>query len=243
MASITIQNAPSIDDMTMQRFRSESEKMGGLARSCRFLVRINPVGELLRLLDTEGMSRDLMYLTEMAEIPGRGFMNVDLRYYGPSFKLPFQTTYEDINLGFICRARGLEREFFDNWMTVINPVNTFDFNYRDDYRSTIEIFHFTDTPTIDRDPGGSSGKSGGTSISSGKNEAPNNAIYKATIHNAYPILVNQQPLLWTDDQFMKLIVSFTYTHWTREGIDPERSALQGNDLVRGIASENEFLRR
>lgn len=230
MASITIQNAPSIDDMTMQRFRSESEKMGGLARSCRFLVRINPVGELLRLLDTEGMSRDLMYLTEMAEIPGRGFVNVDLRYYGPSFKLPFQTTYEDINLGFICRARGLEREFFDNWMTVINPVNTFDFNYRDDYRSTIEVFHFTDTATL-------AGRFGEATNS------PNNAIYKATIHNAYPILVNQQPLLWTDDQFMKLIVSFTYTHWTREGIDPERSALQGNDLVRGIASENEFLRR
>jgi len=228
MASIPLTNAPSIDDMTMQRFRSESDKMGGLARGCRFLVRITPVGELLNLIDDAGMTRDLMYLTEMAEIPGRGFMNVDLRYYGPSFKLPFQTTYEDLNLGFICRARGLEREFFDNWMTVINPVNTYDFNYRDDYRCQIDIFHFTDTPTT----AGVSGQANGI----------NNAIYRATIHNAYPILVNQQPLLWTDDQFLKLIVSFTYTHWTREGIDPRKTLGSGSDrLVKGIDSSNPFL--
>lgn len=196
MASINITNAPSRNTLSMQSFRSVSDDLGGLARACRFIVRILPQGRFVQDINEGGvMTRDLIYLTEMAEIPGRGFMNIDLRYYGPSFKLPFQTTYEDLNLGFICRAESLEREFFDNWMTVINPINTWDFNYRDDYRSRIEIFQFSDvehTPT-----------------------------YKATIHNAYPILVNQQPLLWTDDQFMKLIVSFTYTHWSREGIDPE----------------------
>jgi hypothetical protein len=43
------------------------------------------------------------------------------------------------------------------------------------------------------------------------------------MHNAYPILVNPQPMTWSDDIFQRLVVTFTYTHWTRPGLDPEPS--------------------
>jgi hypothetical protein len=79
--------------------------------------------------------RELPYLCEVAEIPRRGFMNMDVRYYGPNEKLPFLTQYEDMNLTFLCRNKSYERQFFDDWMSIINPTNTFDFNYRESYES------------------------------------------------------------------------------------------------------------
>ena len=207
MATFPISNAP--ENLTMLDFRAISDDYGGLVKSCKFAVRIKPIGSyILRWFD---FCRDFTYLCEVAEMPGRGFMNIDIRYYGPSHKLPFQTTYEDMNLTFLCRAESIERQFFDDWMNNINPINSFDFNYRDDYKSEIDIFQFADYS--DEDVGYPSAK------------------YYITIHNAYPLLINPQPMTWGDDQFQKLIVSFTYTHWSRKGYDPTPSYT--DNLVKG----------
>lgn len=197
MATIRIPDAPSY--LSMQDFKSMSDMYGSLQRSCRFVTRIRPVGRFIT--PYLSFAQQLLYMTEVAEMPGRSFMNMDIRYYGPNHKLPFQSQYEDINLTFLCRNQSLERQFFDDWMLIINPINTFDFNYRDDYRAEIDIFQYAEAPTI----------------TSG---AAPEAVYKITLHNAYPIILNAQPITWADDQFQRLIVSFTYTHWSRPGIDP-----------------------
>jgi hypothetical protein len=118
---------------------------GGLAKSARFAVFITiPTG----LMGTwKNMGRELVYLCEAAELPGRGFMSLDVRYYGPNQKLPFQTQYEDTTMTFLCRSESYERQFFDEWMESINPTNTFDFNYRSDYETTIEIMQFAEYGT------------------------------------------------------------------------------------------------
>lgn len=206
MAQVPIQNYPR--SLSMQDFRSISDDYGGLVKSSKFAVRIIPFGQYVRNLSP--VVEDLLYLCEVGEIPGRGFMNVDLRYYGPNFKIPFQTTYEDLNLTFLCRTASLERQFFDDWMTVINPTNTWDFNYRDDYAARIDIFQFGEISSDDYEP---------------------EAFYKITCHNAYPVLLNPQPATWADDQFQRVVVSFTYTHWTREGLDTEPGYT--DSLVRG----------
>lgn len=197
MADFPIANAPR--NLTMLDFRAIADDYGGLLKSSKFAVQIRPIGEYI--INYAAFCRDFTYLCEIAEMPGRGFMNLDIRYYGPSHKLPFQTSYEDINLTFLCRTESIERQFFDDWMLVINPINSFDFNYRDQYRSEIDIFQFGDYSEEDDD------------------DAPT-AQYFITLHNAYPILVNPQPMTWGDDQFQRLIVSFTYTHWSRRGYDP-----------------------
>jgi hypothetical protein len=212
MASIDITSAPK--DLTMNDFRAIADDFGGLAKSCRFISLIRPVGNYIK--PYYNLTRDLVYLTEVAELPGRGFMNIDVRYYGPNHKLPFQTTYEDLNLTFLCRSESLEREFFDDWMLIINPVNTFDFNYRDDYRSDIDIYQYSEVADYEDD----------TPV----------AKYWITIKNAYPILINPQPVTWSDDQIQRLVVSFTYTHWIRKGLDPEPRTSSGGysfSLVEG----------
>lgn len=193
MASINIPNPPQT--LSLNNFKAVADKYDSLAKAHRFAVAIRPVGQLLTPYIP--FTQELIYLTEIAEIPGRGFVNLDVRYYGPNHKLPFQTQYEDMNMTFLCRNRSLERQFFDDWMLIINPINSFDFNYRDDYRAEIDVYQ----------------------ISSVGEDVPN-AEYWITIHNAYPLLVNPQPVTWADDQFQRLVVSFTYTHWSRYGLDP-----------------------
>lgn len=232
MATIPINNAPT--HLSMQDFRSYSDSYGGLAKSCRFAVAIRPVGALLNS-SKAWITRDLIYLCETAEIPGRGMLSLDLRYYGPNFKLPVQSQYEDINMTFLCRTKSLERQFFDDWMQDINPINTFDFNYRSDYEAKIDIYQFGEAPIPAVD---------GPS-KNGPQEAPTEpeAHYQISLIHAYPMLVNPQPLAWSDDGFQRVIVSFTYAYWSRDGLDPGNRGRADNpydkssyDLVTGKQS-------
>lgn len=209
MASVNIKNPPESQFLTMNDFYANSAKYNGLAKSARFLVRILPSAFMA---SSGGFMKDLTYLCEAAEFPGRGFMTTEARYYGPSFKTPYQTTYEDLNLTFICRDKFLERQLFDTWLESINPTSTYNFSYRDQYCTTIEIYQMSDLGT------------------SPDNPAPY-AQYKFTFEKAWPILINPQPVTWADDNFHRLTVSFSYTRWRREELDPK--APPSYDLVAG----------
>jgi hypothetical protein len=78
-------------------------------------------------------------------------------------------------------------------MGIINPVRSFNFDYRDTYSSTIRLHQFSDIA--------------------------NESKYTFTFEEAYPILVSPQPATWADDNFHRLTVSFTYVRWYREGLD------------------------
>ena len=184
----------------MNEFWAVSGDNGGLAKACKYVARIHPRGSLLS--EYSDIARDLVYLCEVAEFPGRGFQSVDIRYYGPNFKMPYQTSYEDITMTYLCRSESLEREFFDDWLTYINPNNTWDFNYRDDYNADIEIFQYS--------------------------ESDETAKYAYTIFDAYPMIVNPQTVSWADDQFLRLSVTFTYRNWKRRGRDPEFRSTEPN---------------
>ena len=199
MAIINFSNAPT--GLELQYFLSNADGYGSFLKSSRFIVRITPSGSAVSGL-LSAFSRDLMYLCEAAEMPGRGLENIDVRYYGPNQKFPFQSRYEDINLNFICRSEARERKFFDDWLNIIHPTNSFNFQYKDNYRSTIDIFQYSDLAISIDNP----------------NPEP---IYSFRLIDAFPILVNPQPVTWADAEFMRLAVTFTYKSWTRVGIDPE----------------------
>jgi hypothetical protein len=196
MSQVNISNYPI--HLNMNEFRAAMDQYGGLAKAARYAVRIIPTGQYVRNISP--IIQDLSYLCEVAEMPGRGLMNIDLRYYGPNQKFPFQTQFEDLNLTFLCRSQSLERQFFDDWMLVINPNNSWDFNYKDDYSAQIEIFQFSEVGDDEEEP---------------------MATYKFTCRNAFPLQVSPQPVTWQDDQFQRVIVTFTFDSWSRDGLDPE----------------------
>ena len=56
---------------------------------------------------------------EKAELPGRTIATSDDMGSGPSLKLPYDTTYNDIQLSIICASDMAERKFFEKWMDLI----------------------------------------------------------------------------------------------------------------------------
>lgn len=202
---------------------SNMGKDGGLAKSARFAVFISVPPGLLGNWAT--MGSELVYLCEAAEMPGRAFMSVDARYYGPSHKLPYQTQYEDTTMTFLCRSESRERKFFDDWMEYINPTNSFDFKFRDEYATDIQIRQMTEYEgEYDTGPNQGLPQTGGTGNPK--------ETYRITLRKAYPVNVNPQPMTWADDQYQRLAVTFTYFKWLRVGRDKEPAA-SGNTFVDG----------
>lgn len=205
-----------IQNLSMTEVMGVINQYGGLAKSCRFIVRINAPQFLVSSPYAKtNMLRDLVYLCEAAEMPGRGFVSADVRYYGPNQKLPVQSQYEDTTMTFLCRSESYERQFFDDWMNVINPTNSFDFNYRENYETKIEIMQFAEyAPTINTTSGPNAG------LAQPAAKAPKET-YRITLFNAFPMLVNPQPMTWADDQLQRLAVTFTYHKWKRENYSGE----------------------
>lgn len=204
----------------MNDVKAYSSIYGGLVKSSRYSIRIVPIGQFLLQLEYGRFLEHFTYLSDSAEMPGRAFMSVDHRYYGPNFKMPFQSQYEDMTMTFLCRTESLERQFFDDWMEIINPTNLWDFNYRDQYRANIEIFQLA-------------------AHADGEDEratAPK-AVYKWTVWDAYPITINPQPVTWADDNFQRLSVTFTYTKWTRVGRDATAGSFKDN-FIQGSTVES-----
>ena len=218
MADFKIDNQPTF--LRMQDFLGYSTSYGGLVKSARFAVQIVPsgTGSFLTQLGYGDFIRQLTYLCESAEFPGRGFNMADMRYYGPNFKIPYQTDYQETAMTFLCRTDSYERQFFDDWMEIINPTSTFDFAYKDNYKCEIHMFQFGDVGRrTTTDPNRENLPPSPTS-----NEFTEPvATYSWTLHDAWPVLVNPQPVTWADDNFQRLAISFSYSKWTRKNRDPK----------------------
>lgn len=144
---------------------------------------------------------------ESAELPGRDLTTTDARIYGPSFKMPYMTNYNDVSFTFLCGQSLMEKRIFDDWIAYINPTDTFNFQYRDSYVTTVSIHQLTD------------------------NEI---STYSCKLLEAYPIQVNSMPVSWGDENFHRVTVTMTYRYWlsdtTREEAEADISS--SRDIAR-----------
>lgn len=208
MATSFIPNSPN--QISMDIFRSAMDRLGGPAKMCRFAVRILPVGSNRLLSNTKvnysALLSEMVLLCESVEFPGRGMDFVEARYYGPNIQMPTNSKYsQQVDLTFICRTQSFERGLFDDWMEIINPSNTFDFNYLTQYESKIEIYQLSDYGTVNQ------GESYGSVV----------PVYQWNLLRAYPIQVHPQAVTWADQDVLRLAVSFSYRYWYRPGIDDQ----------------------
>ena len=222
MALKPITNPPS--NLSLNEMRAVIGRDGSLAKAARFAVRFLPEGTDNRLIGAGAIMNELTYMCESAELPSRGFVNADIRYYGPNFKVPFQTNYDDITMVFLCRSKFSEREFFDAWQAIINPISSFDFTYMDEYTCKIELFQLAEFAEYDDNTEGlSPGEGGGTNAPTPVT-APK-AIYKYTLHEAWPLMISPQPVVWSDDNFQRVAVTFTFKKWSNQNDELPRSNL------------------
>ena len=194
------QNGPKY--MNMLAFLSALDIGGSLTRGCRFAVTVRPPTTL------RSFPTDLHFMCEVAELPGRSFNVVQARYYGPSQVFPTNTEYQPITLTFLCRADSRERRFFDDWLDLINPTDTFNYAYPNEYWSQIDVFQYTEY--ADPSPVGPL-----ASIPLVSMTLTPHISYQWSMIKAWPIAVNAQPVNWAEQDVLRLNVTFAYKNWER----------------------------
>ena len=170
-----------------------------VARQNRFDVLI-PVP--LPLLQFLGITKQLNLRCESTNLPGRTMATAEQKFgTNPVEKHAYQANYNDLEMTFIVGNDMQEKIFFDSWMEYINPSDTFDFKYSKSYMCEIQVFQFSDVAKAQGD------------------NAPK-PVYQWTLLQAWPILVNPQPITWADStDILKLSVRFSYKNWYRPGKD------------------------
>ena len=89
-------------------------KLGTLVRPNNFLVKIN-----CATISTISIDGTFEFRCEKAELPGRTIATSEAIGSGPTIKLGYDMTYNDIQLSIICAADMKERIFFESWMDFI----------------------------------------------------------------------------------------------------------------------------
>ena len=133
------------------------------------------------------LSRYLALQCESAELPGKTLNTADVKIYGPTFKVPYQTQYTDTTLTFLCTNEFYERKLFDRWIEAIMPSDTNNLRFPKDeetrYMTNIKIIQYDEFIK---------------------------QIYAVELIDAFPIGVASQQLSWSDDGVHRLSVQFAY---------------------------------
>lgn len=136
------------------------------------------------------VSRYLSLQCESAELPGKNLITDDVKIYGPTFKVPYQTQYSDTTLTFICTNDFYERKLFERWMEAIMPTDTNNLRYpkgeNSKYLTEITVKQYNEDVT---------------------------QIFATKLIDAYPIGITSQALNWGDDNFHRLSVQFAYQRY------------------------------
>ena len=133
------------------------------------------------------MSRYLALQCESAELPGKTFQTADVKIYGPTFKVPYQTMYGDTTLTFLCTNEFYERKLFERWMEAIHPTDTNNLRFakgaQSRYMTNIKIIQYDDFIK---------------------------QIHAVELIDAFPIGIASQALNWGEDGFHRLGIQFAY---------------------------------
>jgi hypothetical protein len=180
---------------------------GGLARTNRFEAIIpipNAILNFITSTDTDngieqngtlagiggiGLSRALAIQCETTELPGRTLITAEAKIYGPTYKIPYQTQYNEIALTFLCTNEFYERRLFETWINCVMAPDTNNMRFQDTYATTLQVVQYDDSI---------------------------NNIYRVSMYNAFPIGIAPAPVAWADDGFHRLTVQFSYYKY---GID------------------------
>ena len=136
------------------------------------------------------LTRYLALQCESAELPGRTTATADVKIYGPTFKVPYQTQYTDTTLTFLCTNDFFERKLFDRWMEAIHPSDTNNIRFpkgqQSRYLTNIKIIQYDEF--IKR-------------------------IFAVELIDAFPIGIAPQQLSWGEEGFHSLSIQFAYQRY------------------------------
>jgi hypothetical protein len=176
-----------------ERIRSQ-----GLAVNNKFYVNIILNSNLLQtnLNWNPAVQKRMSVNCQSASIPSKSISTAEFKAYGPSIKVPYNTTFQPIEISFFVGTDMFERYFFDAWMQNIQDPKSRDMNYYNEYISDIEIFVM---PKF---------------IDSFEDVLKNaDSIFKITLKEAYPVTVTPIILNNGSTQYLTVNVEFNYKYY------------------------------
>jgi len=166
--------------------RNYLNRQGGPATANRYKVSIPPPPGLN---NSQFQTEALTIMCEMASLPGIAFETASIPDIGPDYVYPFEATFEDFEMGFLCSESMQERRFFNNWFLLIHPINAGNFplyEFRQNYVTDITITKYN---------------------------LANDVTYKIRIVEAFPISMPDQEIGYDNTDVLKLNVTFNYSRW------------------------------
>lgn len=174
----------------MSTFMAEV-RSAGIARTNLFEIEITPPK---CMLGSKESAQKISLYAEGAALPGRSLETQEFsRYsYGPREKIPYSMQYQDYAVQFFGDGRGEIYKFFYGWMNNIvkgdepvnNDSNGYEVSFREDYCVDINVRTYNEQ---------------------------GDTILAAVMTNAYPIIIPDVNLNWSDSGVMQFSVTFAYT--------------------------------
>lgn len=137
---------------------------------------------------------------ETTELPGRQLVSNDSRTYGPTYKTPYQSLYQEIIVNFLETGNLIIRDFFETWMNSIFNSKNNQLAYPDSYRfdTTLTQYDVSDgsRPNSIKEP-----------------ETPQASLRTVavwTLYKTFPTAVNQMPVSWSEDGLHRVTVTLAF---------------------------------
>lgn len=160
-------------------------------------------------LGRSGLEGGMRFRIESVNLPGRTLVTLDQNYNGPVRAIPYRFNVQPVSMTIILSKDMREREAFMKWQDFfIGHYRTgdatgfaglFDTRYYDEGIGRIQILQYS-YPL-----GDSSGNTAGSEYE---------LQTTVTLHEAFPVAVNDIQMAWTDEGYAKLQVEIRYRYAT-----------------------------
>ena len=133
-------------------FMSKVDNLGSLARKHKFTIQIIEPS-VLRTGSIEGngwgvessqIPSKIEFLASAASLPGKSFATTTHRMYGFGLDVPYEASYEPVQLTFLNTNDYSPRTFFEDWMANIARIKSYNMHYYNDFISTVNISAYDD---------------------------------------------------------------------------------------------------
>lgn len=177
-------------------------KETGVSKTSHFQATI-PIPPLIISTDLVQSNRVLALRCEATELPGRQLVTQENRIYGPVYKTPYQSLYQEVTLNFLETSDLFVRRFFEAWTDTIFASHNNMLQFPDRYR--VDIFLTQYDMTLPKDSANTASTSPtGISLS---------PVATWILRSSFPTSINQMPVSWTEDGFHRVSVNMAFEYY------------------------------
>jgi hypothetical protein len=165
-----------------------SVKTEGLMRTSRYAVTLSPP----KAMKTPKDLRKILLFCSDVQIPGVTMSTTQIRMFGEIRESPYEKMFDNITMTFYVDNNMKVKQFFDDWISVIQNPSTRSFEYYKNYITNI---------TLDVE------------------DIKDRKRYEVKLFECYPKNVGSISVGYESKDIMKLQISMNYKYWTSTSFD------------------------